>query len=333
MRKLFSLVCVLALMLSTLSVCVSADSETGKILFEDDFSDGFTDPYSWILEGNAFFGDDMSEPGNPCLSAYSDGVVCQMEYGSHTPAPKIFYNCVVSIDVRLRDYDREGDHEAGLWWRDNFLHVPDGEIAPEDYIEGPVYQFCVNFDEDIAFLTVDGVDGHIAEAPVTGISMDDGWFNMGWRIVPGKMECYINGEKVLVYESADLLCKMGSPFLLLNTNNYISFDNMVIATADYDMYDDLEDAPVTEATEATEATEGGEIIETEIVTNDNGETEIITQIVTESVETEGNDAADTVNTTANAGPSTNTGDMTLAVVVAMLVAVGAAVITKKVNAK
>ena len=106
MKKIIAIL-VSIMMLSTLAVGTSA---AGEILFQDNFSNGFL-PSNWILEGNLFFLDDVTDASNPCIAAYHDGVVCQMEFDSDaTSVPKSFTNCVMSCNIQVRDFDRDGDH-------------------------------------------------------------------------------------------------------------------------------------------------------------------------------------------------------------------------------
>jgi len=107
------------MMLATLAVGASAE---GEILFMDNFNGGFL-PDNWILEGNEYFLDDVTDDSNPCLAAYNNGVVCQMEFREeNTGVPKRFTNCAVAVDMQARDFDSDGDHAMGLWWRDDFAH-------------------------------------------------------------------------------------------------------------------------------------------------------------------------------------------------------------------
>jgi len=340
MRKLITLALCAVMLASLFAVSSAAE---GSILFQDDFSDGFTNPNNWILEGNLFFGDDMSEPGNPCLSAYADGVVCQMEYGREdTPTPRLFKDFVMSIDVCLRDFDRDGDHEATLWWRERFLEIPDGEEPPEGYEEGPVYEYGVNFDNNFLFLTRDDTEGYLVEIPVTGVSAEDGWFNLGWRIVAGRMDFYFNGEKVGEFFDEGLTSTLPSPVLLVNKNNFISFDNLIVATVDYDLFNEGTvdttvgtDAPVdsTEGTDAPVDNTDAPADNTDAPVDNTDAPADNTDAPADNTNAPVDDPADTVGTTGTQQPSTSTGDAMVVVAIAMIVALGTAVIVKKVQAE
>jgi len=339
MRKLITLALCAVMLASLLAVSSSA---AGEILFQDDFSDGFTNANNWYLEGNLFFGDDMSEPGNPCLSAYADGVVSQMEYRyDHSSTPRLYATFAVSIDIRLRDFDRDGDHWAGFWWRENFLYTPEGEDDGGHEL-GPVYFCCVNFDDSILYIRRDDTEGNLIEIPVTGISADDGWFNLGWRVLPGKMECFLNGEKMGEIYDEGLFCELPSPILLWNSNNFISWDNMVIATPDYDLFNEGTvdttagtDAPVdsTEGTDAPVDNTDAPADNTDAPADNTDAPADNTDAPADNTNAPVDDPADTVGTTGTQQPSTSTGDAMAVVAIAMIVALGTAVIVKKAQAE
>ena len=63
-------------------------------------------------------------------------------------------------------------------------------------------------------------------------------FSLGWRIQPGKIECYFNDQKVITYTNVpmDLGMTRPSPILLVNHSCYIEFDNFIVATVDYNLF-------------------------------------------------------------------------------------------------
>ena len=341
MRKLITLALCAVMLASLFAVSSSA---AGSILFQDDFSDLFTDPNKWILEGNLFFGDDMSDPSNPCVSAYADGVVNQMEFRPEftNSGAKSFTNCVMSVDVRLRDFDRDGDHTAQLWWKERFMHVPEGEELPEGFEEGPAYSYGVNFDDEYLYLNRSDTDGNLVEVPVPGIAEKDDWFNLGWRITAGKIDLYFEGEKIGELVDEGLTAEYPSPFLLWNGNCFLSYDNLIVATADYDLFNEGTvdttvgtDAPVdsTEGTDAPVDNTDAPADNTDAPVDNTDAPADNTDAPADNTNAPVDDPADTVGTTGTQQPSTSTGDAMVVVAIAMIVALGTAVIVKKVQAE
>jgi len=344
MRKLITFVLCAVMLTSVFAVSSAA---AGSILFEDDFSDGFTNSNNWYLEGNLFFGDDMSEPGNPCLSAYADGVVCQMEYRyDHSNNPRLYAESALSVDVRMREYDRdEGEHRALLWWRENFLYIPEGEVAPDGYEEGPVYAYGVDFDTEELYLDRSDTEGHLITVPVPGIRERDDWFNLGWRLTKGKIEIYFEREKVGELLDEGLTCQRPSPFLLWNMNCFLSYDNLVVSTPDYDLFNEglgqvttnETEAPVvdntTEGTDAPADNTDAPADNTDAPADNTDVPEDNTNAPADNTNAPVDDPADTVGTTGTQQPSTSTGDAVVVVAIAMIAALGTAVIVKKAQAE
>ena len=327
MKKIISLVLCVMMMLTAAAVSTSA---AGNILFTDDFTNGFS-PNNWILEGNLFFLDDSSS--NPCIAAYSDGVICQAEYRSDVVGtPRWYTNCDYSIRIQVRDFDRDGDHSVGLWWRDDFGHAVNGNEL--EWELGEVYNLNIDLDNMIMYIESSEVEEPLVTAPVEGVEVGGDWFQLGWKVTPGRMVGYLNGQKVLEYTSEELSAARPSPFLLINNGNFAAYDDIVIADLEYNLFGDNNATPPAddqgEATTTTAATTTSEtttkIVE-EVVTNEKGETSVVTKVVTEATTTP---KAETNNKPAG-GTSTSTGDATFVVIAAMVATLGCAVIVKKVS--
>ena len=348
-------IAVLMSVMMLASVAIVSTSAAGEILFTDDFSDGFTNTNNWILEGNLFFSDD-SEPGNLCVSAYRDGVISQMEYRyDYSPSPRLYAANSASIKNKVRDFDADGDHRAGFWWRDNFLYVAESDGGtPGDHVDGNIYNVLVNADKQTVEIYSSASEGDpvASSAPISDIEVGGNWVVLGMRIVPGKITGYLNGEKVVEYSDSTLAANMSSPILLQNNNCYVSFDDLVIATADYDLFGDLADGgndnpdPTVTSGDNNNGNNGNggnngnngnnggnsnnntpaatSVVE-EVITNDKGETEIVTKVVEVTAETNKNNSG--VNS------STKTGDAAFIVAAAMVIALGTALVVKKVNVK
>ena len=312
-------------------------SAAGEILFTDDFTTFSSN--NWILDGNKFFHDTDSE-SDPCISAYKDGVVCQMEFKyDYTATPRLYTNCAMSVRVKIRAFDGEGYHRVGLWWRDDFHYVPEGQDSPGE--DGEVYRFYLDADNQTAFLEQEGIDVALQSSPCSEAVEGSEWVTIGWRIVPGNISCYVNNVKVVDYSSAEIAAVNESPILLLNHNCFSSFDDVVVATADYDLFNEgtTPDPTPTEGPvnggddnnnggdNNNNAVENTTRIDTEIVTDAEGNKSVVTKIVTNAP------TADTNKSGSSGGSATATGDAAFMVTAIMIVALGCAIVVKKVNVK
>lgn len=326
MKKLIALFLSAIMLVSIAAVSTSA---AGELLFADDFSDGFTNPNNWILEGNLYFIDDSDDY---CLVAYRDGVISQMEFRyDRSPSPRLYAALTASIKVQIREFDGVGEHRAGMWWRENFLYVADSDGGtPDDYVPGAVYNIFINGDNRT--VEIYKADELVASSdPLSEIEVGGDWVALGWRIAPGKITGYLNDEKVVEYADSELTAALRSPILLVNKDCYVAFDDLAIGTVDYNMFGDLEDDDDTVTTAAATDVVTSQKVEivTKVVTNEAGETEVVTetQVVNVPVTPDTNKNGSSVST------STSTGDAAFAVVAVMLTALGCAVAVKKVNVK
>ncbi len=334
--KRFIAVIMSVMMLTGLAIGTSA---AGQILFTDDFNSGTLNPNNWIVEGNLYFIDDVTDSANPSLAAYNDGVICQMEYRyDYTSTPRLFTNAAISARINIREYDGDGGHSVGFWWRDNFSYVSENEGGTDKESLGAVWNLMYNDNEKQLQLLVDGEETPRATAPVSGVEVGDGdeyWFTIGWRVMPGRMTGYINNQKLIDYSSPEILATNGSPFLLINDDLYVAFDDIVVATADYNLFNESENfvtggettAPASETTtqkvQVTVTDEKGNA-----VTDDKG------QVVTsESIVTEKPAPAETNKNGTAGGTATSTGDATFIVIAAMVATLGCAVVIKKATEK
>lgn len=328
MKKLTALfICVMMLVAMAIST-----SAAGEILWHEDFSDKFTNPNNWILEGNEFFCDDYTDESNPCIAAYDSGRVCQMEYSGVNPRRYTNFSMMSRVQVRDFDSDRAG-HEVGYWWRDDFTcddYTFDGEI-------GEVYNLIVNLDDMKIEIREEGLENALVSVPVpadAGVEVGGDWFTLGIKVVPGCISGYLNSQKVVEYKSANIAAVRESPVLLLNSACYVAFDDIIIATVDYDLFNEgnagENQGGDTNATEATEATTSKKVVD---VTDDKGNavTDASGNKVTEEIIVTDAPAADTNAGGTAGGTSTSTGDSAIIVLSVMIVAFGCAIAVKKVN--
>ena len=330
MKKLTTLfLCVM--MLATLAVSTSA---AGEIYWHEDFSDKFTNPNNWILEGNEFFCDDYTDESNPCIAAYDPGRVCQMAYNEDLPIPRKYTNCAMVTRVQIRDFDSDRTfHGVGLWWRDEFYANPD-ELGVE---LGEVYNLWVNADTMELELWEEGLENPLMTAPITeGVEVGGDWFTLGWRIVPGRITCYLNDKLLIDYQSANVVAAQKSPILLLNSCCYSAWDDVVVASADYNLFNESE-VVAPPATDNTPTQPVETTTRKEVVTVTDAEGNAVTDAegnnVTEEIIVTDAPAADTNTGAPQGGSSTNTGDAAFIVVAVMIAALGCAVVVEKVNVR
>ncbi len=255
MKKLTALLMSIV-MLAGLIVGTSA---SGEILWYDDFSEGFSSD-DWLTDGNLFFLDDSTDPDNPCLAAYKDGVVSQSHYMYDlTPTPRGYSDFVMSARVNLREHDGDGSHMVGFWWIDDFHYVSEAD-GGNDGDSGPVYQYVYNDDEGYVALIRAGA---IVGKTDMRMSIGEGeWFTMGWRVVPGRIVCYIDGAPVIEYIADDIVSEGNSPIILYNSKCYVAFDDITLATSDYDLFDET---AMTFAVEADDVRVGDTTVNANIV--------------------------------------------------------------------
>jgi len=166
------------------------------------------------------------------------------------------------------------------------------------------------------------------------------WITMGVRVERGSISCFVDGKCVITCNSADVSTagSTPTPILFWNCGAHVMWDNFWIGdpselkaeeettVPDVPVIDD----PVTGPAE-TEAPDTTEIVTKVIeVTDENGEkhTEVVTEIVTNAPKQETKQNSD-----SKGGSSVQTGDMAVIVVAAMVVALGTAIVVKKVNVK
>ena len=182
------------------------------------------------------------------------------------------------------------------------------------------------------------------------------WINIGMKVEVGKLTCYVDGKAVITAignEVADV-GKDPTPILYWNNGAHIMWDNFWIGDLAEFPDEVVTEAPVvTDAPVVTEPqttaivtelvteieTKMAEVTDEEgkVVTDESGNkvTEVVTEIVTkyeEHVVTNA-PAQDTQKQPTNPQGGAQTGDMAIIVVAVMVVALGSAVVVKKVNAK
>lgn len=143
-------------------------------------------------------------------------------------------------------------------------------------------------------------------------------FSMGWRIRSGKIDCYYNDKLIISCTNvpADIgLGQTRSPVCLWNRSADIEFDNFILSTADYDLFNEGS-IPTDDTT--TKAPDDSKVV-TKVITDADGNTQVVTEVVADT---------DKTNPNVNNGGS-STGDMIIAVAAVMIVGAAGAVVLGK----
>ena len=340
MKKAITAIILCAMLACTVLTCnVSA---AGEILFKDDFSS--KNPANWLWDPPA----NLFDIENGKVEGWAECVVLQSNYESDMGGTRRFKECAWKVDACvLEDGGKDADvHYIGIWFADYIS--PYGSEEPDGQI---VYECGYNFEKGYFQLTAafDGAgtdfeptSGYTrgepiataaipeSEAPVMDPSGESP-FTIGMRVKNGVISCYLNNKKYIefpAYRGALTATQLGSPVLLININNHCTFDNVVVATADYDLFDEganpVNNDPVNNDPAETETEKR---IETKVVHETNEAGEDVTVIVTEEVVVP---VANTGRTSTGTRSSSKTGDAAIIVAAVMLVSLGAAIVVKKV---
>ena len=316
MKKIFS---ILVCLLMIASIAASSVSAAGAILFEDKFDS--MDNEDWVWEPSHFYVENGVLVGDP------SAVVHQTTYGIDAPVDRTWSQFTCRVETRITDYTDSTDLGPGLWFKDYNTTYEQDEEGEED--TGEIWTFRYNHYNSTCTLSSDYFTNNNIEAitvPIpegtVKIGPDDKptTFSIGWRVQPGLIQCYFNDQLVITCNQvpADLGTIRKSPILLLNSSCYIEFDNFVVATVDYNLFN--ESTTPTPVNPGDNGNNGNDSkVVTKVITNDKGETEIVTEVVPDT---------NTNTPNANNGGS-NTGDMIVVVAAVMAVAAAGAIVVAK----
>ena len=258
MKRIITVLLVAVMLAGTFAINAGA---AGTLIFSDYFDTGFT-PKNWITDRDAchFEWDKQFQ----CIQGYDSAKVLQSNFG--TKGQKWWDSFYGSVDIQVRAYDdylpeHEGrDHCMTLWYRD-LMDIPDGEQ------EGAVYSYHVDFgtgkvtlrkEHSWDYYDANGnkqststnvviAEGQLEETIEVG--EDAPWYEVGWRITSGKIECYFNQKLVMTAKADPNDPKYGlftlnsvdesvgsknSAFLVLNDGCWLAIDNFEIWSPDYD---------------------------------------------------------------------------------------------------
>ena len=267
MKRIVTLFLAVVMIATVLSVTAGAK---GKLIYSDNFDDGFR-PKNWLTDRETCHFEWDKKYGY--IQGYSDAVVLQSNFG--TKNNKWWAKGYISIDFAILDFDdanlpnpsenpEENKHYVTLWYTDL---MEKGEAVNDPKQRGALYEYSVEIEtgkatlhktynnfkytDDYGIGQIGNVDAVIAEGQIdeTIEFGNDNWYNIGWRIDDGKIECYFNGKLIMSSSVADGNVKYGntyadavdatvgsekSAFVFINNGNWIALDNFEVWTPDYD---------------------------------------------------------------------------------------------------
>ena len=332
MKKLFSILMICAMLAALVAVPASA-----QIYVSDDFS---------TFNTNIWFEAGYFEPVDGRLEGYSEAVVHSTLYESdgadgYLPCNTVWNQFTYQVDVWCEP-DRDGANSAGLWYA-NHQPLISGEATDRDTYT--VMYECNTSTVALLKNTVNPLDEDTTKVLGTyvvpgepGANINGDPINLGMKVEAGKITGYVDGVEFASYSDATLGISL-SPLILWNNGCHVYFDNFKVG--------DLTELPYGNPTPDTTAGNGGDDTnggneptpptpttppETEIITKIETDTDVegntVTKVVSEVVTKA---PADTNTNKPAGGTGAQTGDMVVIVAAVMIIALGSAIVVKKVS--
>ena len=340
MKKILSILLVAVMLVSAVCVSVSAEGyylqerfTNGGATFDSNFIAGAT----WITDDGKLIG-------------YSDARTFMSRYDD---SDGVFNNTMLTwleYDVEIQVW-ADADENAGDSRDYSLAYCNDNLVVADIEEDRSFISFGYDFVNGEFYLSKVLGGGGEEDQLVARVAKEikgDEFNKLGMTVTRGRIRGYFNGELIIDFvDTADtyrIAKEINSPFLFWNTSNFFQVSSVDVASPEYIYPAGL--APVTTA----ETTNGGNngnnggnndpanttnsgnnnnppatSVVTSVVTNDKGETEIVTKVVEVP--------ADTNKNGSSVNNSTKTGDAAIIVAVAMVVALGTAIVVKKVNVK
>lgn len=339
MKKLISVLLITAMLVSVLCVSATADG----IVFSADFSKMNTEQFYQQFMNGLFFVDDTSG----LLCGYYDAKALQSMYDdsdgdvfSNTLNTWLTYDAAITLAVSDDDAVDAERCVNIAYCNDNLRAAGEAEgrsfITLVYDIENKKFEICNNsmpvFDETTV----------IADPISMELDVEGGQFyTFGMSVDKNRIRFFLDNQ--LLYDIDGTQYRIGeqinSPFFLWNGGNFMQIKELKVSTAGYlypyatDPAETVTDPAGGNETTTPKVTTTSEKVVTVTDASGNAVTDASGNVVTSvSVVTEAPAPADTNNNKPAGGNATSTGDATFVVIVAMVAALGCAVIIKKVNA-
>ena len=341
MKKLISVAVMCAMLAcAMLTLAVSAD---GAILWTDDFSTASENDWIWDEDTTRFFVE------NGKLEGWAEAVVHQSNFLIDRGAPRRYKECAFKVECAgLEDGGRDAEtHGMSIWLADYISPYGDPES-----IDGTITYSCGYEFETKKFSVSIGFDNagedfkpanYPEEGPLYSVVISDaeapvmdtsgaGAFTLGMRISGGKAAFYLNDVKYYemeTYRGAKTCTEVGSPILLWNNNLHCTFDNLVVATADYDLFGEAGQSVAPTPADGSQTPADGASPADAPSAGDNAGN---AGDAGDANAAANNTPADT-GAAATGGTAARTGDSAIIVIAVMIAAVGCAVAVKKLGSR
>ena len=215
MKKIFTVLLVMTMLAGLAVFNVSA---APTVYMYDDFEDVDATGSKWIWDVSKFtIMDGILESG-------IDGVVHQSAYAEHGPYQ--WRNMAAQVDLRFLQCREQDANFAGFWFKG----------ASEFIMEIRIYPLQNKIMVDVVD---DGTGlGEVASADINiEVGEDADFSTLGMKVdTDGILRVYFNYQEVLTYAIPDYDAEnYESPVLLLNRCFYTQWDNVIVASPDYDL--------------------------------------------------------------------------------------------------
>jgi len=337
MKRFLSVLMIAAMLASIFAVSAMAD-DAPVLIFTENFTnpDTFTDRFAW----GAYYIEDNK------LIGYSEArALQQVQY------MQVKYDMEMTVAIG-EDEMYTGDD------RSFFMGYPNTNLEYEGRAEGTVwmvFHYSVTNKEFTFFVGGFGPDEenaiHFADPIPMEIEADKGeeFYKMGMSIDRGRIRCFFEGEMLFEYvDTADeylIGYATEEPYFVWNTGNCMIYDELKLGQVGsiypYPVEEETTVTTEAPATEDTTASTDAPVDNTDAPVDntdapvDSTEGDVTSVPADETNAPADNDTdvpeADTVGTTGTQTPSTSTGDATFVVVMAMVAAIGSALIVKRVR--
>lgn len=327
MKKFISLF-LATMMIATLAVI----NTSAVVLFRDDFTEELDDGDKW------FYGAFVQEPDKGYVEGYSEAVVLQSYYdnteGVTAQQGNVWDTFSAQSEIVLVEDEFDGNLFVGHWYA-NYATTLDENGEEDPALSQETYYFIYNWSENKFALLRDtmNIDD---EDPEKVLFVQDSsvqyklgdTVKLGTRVDEGKISCFIDGQFLFSYEKEGIgLYK--SPFIVWNSGFHVQVNSVVVGTPDElalpgsDVVDPGNNEggdPVVDPNPVDPGNKDGNDAGTPVDGNNNG----------------GSNNANPADTSNKPASSSNgggkTGDVAAIVAVAMVVALGTAIVVKKVRA-
>lgn len=318
MKKILSILLVAVMLVSAVCVSVSAEGyylqerfTNGGATFDSNFIAGAT----WITDDGKLIG-------------YSDARTFMSRYDD---SDGVFNNTMLTwleYDVEIQVW-ADADENAGDSRDYSLAYCNDNLVVAGIEEDRSFISFGYDFVNGEFYLSKVLGGGGEEDQLVARVAKEikgDEFNKLGMTVTRGRIRGYFNGELIIDFvDTADtyrIAKEINSPFLFWNTSNFFQVSSVDVASPEYIYPAGL--APVTTAETTNGGNNGnnGGNNDPANTTNSGNNNNKVVEV-----------PADTNKNGSSVNNSTKTGDAAIIVAVAMVVALGTAIVVKKVNVK